>query len=108
MVQHDKKFYLTVNGEKYKAVYVNYGRSYATISIWIEVKYTVRKFLLFGEKLEKTRWSKIANGYSNQYQRNQSIKRRSFYDEDSTIVSIKEIIDLRNEECTSTHSPFLN
>ena len=58
-VKHYEWFYLEINGKEYRARYEEYGWTYATLRVEIEVQYEEPKYIFFGEKIPKKRWETI-------------------------------------------------
>ena len=58
-VKHGEWFLLEINGQEYRAKWNSYGFTYSTLRIEKEEIYTCRKYLFFGSKITKKRWSTV-------------------------------------------------
>lgn len=55
VVEHGSWFHCEINGVNYEAMYVERGWTYATLAIRYYETYVERKWILFGDKVERKR-----------------------------------------------------
>ena len=92
-VKHNNWFMIKVSGQEYRAKWIDYGITYASMRVDIQETYTFRKYFIFGPNIIKKRWKNIIWCSRS---RNPDIagfgRRNSYYDSVYTRMYIERIL----------------
>ena len=94
-VQHNTWFYTNIGDTEYRGIYLTHGFSYATLRIDKQVTYREKKWIFFGEMVEKTKWETIIHNSREDFSRDTTpMPKPGRYPVTITKALVEELIEL--------------